>query len=342
MNKENSMKHEDILVSIIILNYNGGKYLIDCIESINKTEHYKYEIILIDNNSSDNSHVVCKQKFPKIILIENKKNFGMSARNIGIETAKGNYIVFLDFDTQVKSDWLKIFVDSYRTHGKGLYQPKLLEMERREIINSAGNRISVFGLAHSRGKGEVDSGQYDKFETVTSSSIIREIGEIDEIFFAYHDDVDYGWRAQLLGIKSFYEPQVIVYHRGSPTIQWSPFKFFLLERNRWICLLTLYSRNTLVKISPFLILVELGMLGFFLQKRMGITKLKSLFSLIKLSGKIEQRYKIMIKKRELADKEVIKSFVNDFWLPLNTTDKNLAMQVNSFVSFLGSCARRLI
>src|SRR5690348_10945792 len=122
MNKENSMQSEDVFVSIIILNYNGGEHLIHCIESINKTEYHKYEIILIDNNSSDDSHIICKQKFPQIILIQNKKNLGMSARNTGIETAKGNYIVLLDFDTQVKSDWLKFFVDSYRAHGDGLYQ----------------------------------------------------------------------------------------------------------------------------------------------------------------------------------------------------------------------------
>ncbi len=351
MNKENNVKNNDTLVSIIILNYNGGKHLIDCIDSVSNTEGCKFEIILIDNNSSDNSHILCKEKFPQITLIQNKENLGMSARNTGIKAAKGDYVVFLDSDTQVKSDWLKIFIDSYKTHGDGLYQPKLLEKERHEIINSAGNMINVFGLAYSRGKGEIDSGQYDKFETVsytagactfTSNSIMAKIGDIDEIFFAYHDDVDYGWRAQSLDIKSFYEPRVVVYHYGSPTIQWSPFKFLLLERNRWICLLTLYSRWTTVKIFPFLVVVEIGMLGFFLKKKMGITKLRSLYSLIRLSSKIEHRHKMMMEKRKISDKEVVKRFVDNFWLPLNTTDKHLAIQVNSFVSLLASWTRRLI
>jgi GT2 family glycosyltransferase len=348
---ETNTKHNDILVSIIILNYNGGNHLMDCVKSIDETKFHKYEIILIDNNSSDNSHIICKEKFPQIKLIQNKENLGMSARNMGIESAKGNYIVFLDYDTQVASNWLEIFFDSYKKHGDGLYQPKLLEKERHEIINSAGNMINVFGLAYSRGKGEVDAGQYDKFEeisytagacTFTSSSIMKKIGEVDAIFFAYHDDVDYGWRAQLLGIKSFYEPRVIVYHHGSPTLQWSPIKFFYLERNRWICLLTLYSRKTIVKILPFLILVEIGMLGFFLRKNMGMAKIKSLFSVIKLHGKMAERYKMMARKRILSDKEVVKSFVNDFWLPLNTKSKNAATSANSFISALSSYARKLI
>ena len=283
--------------------------------------------------------------------MKNDENIGMSARNIGIKKAHGNFIVLLDSDTVVERNWLMYFINSYKKNSEGLYQPKLLEKERPNIINSAGNMLNIFGLAYSRGKGEVDSGQYDNFErisytsgacTFSSLNTIKKIGEIDHILFAYHDDVDYGWRALLLGIPSYYEPGVIVYHHGSHTLKWSPEKFFLLERNRWICLLTLYSRKTLAKIFPLLILVEIGMLFFFIKRRMTIIKLKSFFSLIKISKELKIRRERIMKNRSVSDRAIIKNFVNDFWLPLATVNEGGAKLVNSIMRMLNKQARKII
>jgi len=244
------------LVSIIILNFNGGRHVEECLESIYKTKETNLEIILIDNNSSDNSQNICKEKFPDIILIQNNKNIGMAARNTGVEKAGGQYIVFLDFDTVVTSNWLSSLIKSFELHGDGLYQAKVLRKLEKNKIGSAGNMINIFGLAYARGKGETDNGQYNQFMTVnyppgccvfTSKEIIKKIGKVEEMFFAYHDDVDYGWRATLLGIPSYYEPNSTIYHLSSPTLQWSKKKFFLLERNRWICILSLYSKKNFIQ-----------------------------------------------------------------------------------------------
>jgi GT2 family glycosyltransferase len=351
------MKHpdpqiiDDVFVSIIILNYNGGQLILECVESIKKTIGCKFEIILIDNYSSDNSHVLCKQKFPEIILIQNDKNMGMSARNIGIKNAKGNFIVFLDSDTEVEPNWLLTFINSYKQHGEGLYQPKFLKKGQTGIIDSAGNMINIFGLAYARGKGEQDKGQYDQFQTISytagacifsSIEIIKKIGDVDDIFFAYHDDVDYGWRASLLGIKSYYEPKVVVSHFSSTTFQWSPKKFFLLERNRWICLLTLYNQKTVRKIFPLLVLIEIGMLFFFLRHKMGFTKIKSCISLIKMRKEIKIRRERITKNRKFEDKIVIQSFVDDFWLPTYRIDRRKSQFVNSWFVALNKQARKLI
>jgi len=258
--------------SIIILNYNGGELIQTCIKSIFDNS-IDFEIILIDNNSSDNSHKICEKKFPEILLHENKQNVGLAARNIGIDNAKGEFIVFLDSDTIVKQNWLKILIESYQKNGEGLYQPKILEMDKENIISSGGNMINVLGLAYSIGRGERDNGQYNKFRqigypsgacTFTSINTIKKIGKIDPIFFAYHDDLDYGWRGSLLDISSYYEPKSVVYHYVSHTLSWNAKKFFLLERNRWICILTLYSTKTLFKIFPFLCILEIGIFGYFL------------------------------------------------------------------------------
>jgi len=351
MKNKDFMISDEVFVSIIILNYNGGNILLECIQSISETKYCKYEIILIDNNSSDNSHVVCKENFPDIILIKNNKNIGMGARNIGIKNAKGNFVVFLDSDTKVDPNWLVHFIDSYEQHGDGLYQPKFLKMDQPNFIDSAGNMINVFGLAYARGKGEPNNGQYDKFQIISyaagacvfsSMNIIKKIGDIDDIFFAYHDDVDYGWRALLLGINSYYEPKVIVYHFGSPTFQWSAQKFFLLERNRWICILTLYSKKTIVKLLPFLFLIEIGMFFFFLRHNMILEKIRTCISLIKMRKEIKKRRKRIESNRSFDDKVVIRSFVDDFWLPTYKIELHTSKIVSSWFTTLNKIARKLI
>ena len=334
------------LISIIILNYNGGEIILECLESVFHSNYSKFEVIIIDNGSTDNSQKICKEKYPGIILIENNKNLGLGARNIGIDKSKGEFIVLLDSDTVVEKNWLKNFLISYNKHGDGLYQPKFLEKERPDIISSAGNMINIFGLSYSIGRGIKDENQFDDFRkvnyapgacTFTKLKRIKEIGEIDNIFFAYHDDLDYGWRGLLLNIPSYYEPNSIVYHYGSPNLKWSSKKFFLLERNRWICLLTLYSTRTFLKILPSLILLEIGMTSFFILKGMLLAKILAFFSLIKLARSISKRKKRLQMKRKILDNEIIDSFVIDFHLQTdkienieNTTIQNIVVKLSKF------------
>jgi len=339
------------LVSIIILNFNGGIHVKECVESIFKTKNCNFEIILIDNNSTDNSHIICKEMFPHIILIRNNVNMGMSARNIGLDIAKGKFIVFLDSDTLVTPEWLDLLIESYNKNGPALYQPKILRKEERNKIDSAGNMINIFGLAYACGKGELDSGQYDQFKIIsysaggcvfTSREIIQKIGKIDEIFFAYHDDVDYGWRALLLGIPSYYEPKAVIYHLSSPTLQWSKKKFFLLERNRWICLLSLYSKSTLIKIFPLLLLTEIGIFFYFVRKGMTLTKIKSSLSVLKLLLQVKKRTDELHNKRIVNDKEIIKNFVDDLFFPTYAMDKHAFNLENNFIIKLNKLARKII
>jgi len=339
------------LTSIIILNYNGGKHLLECVESVFETKNIPIEIILIDNNSTDKSQSECKEKFPDVKLIQNDVNVGLSARNLGVKKSKGEYIVFLDSDTMVDNNWLNILHDSYKKNGVGLYQPKLIDKNNKNLINSAGNMINVFGLGFSRGKGKEDKGQYEKFQTISytsgactfsSSKIIKKIGKVDEIFFAYHDDLDYGWRGWLLQIPSYYEPKALVYHFGSPTLKWSGKKFFYLERNRWICLLTLYSTKTQIKILPLLVILEIGIFFYLLTKGYGRNKISSLISLIKLWRQIQKKKKRITKTRKDNDKNIVKNFVSDFEIPLMIQDDESQNIQRKCIMNLGNIAKSII
>ena len=107
---------EQPLVSIIILNYNAGKLLLDCVDSVFSSNYKNFEVIVVDNVSTDNSHKKCKEMFRKIVLIENKMNLGYcKGNNIGIENANGEYIIILNPDTVVEPNWIQKFLDAHNT-----------------------------------------------------------------------------------------------------------------------------------------------------------------------------------------------------------------------------------
>jgi GT2 family glycosyltransferase len=348
--KSNKIIKNEPFVSIIIINFNGGDIIHECINSIYETVMNRFEIILIDNKSSDNSSEKCKEKWPEIKLIQNEENIGLTARNIGIKESKGEFIVFLDSDTVVTNGWLENLIQSFKENGDGLYQPKLLEKNRPDVINSAGNMINILGMGFSRGKGEKDEGQYEEFQkigytsgacTFTTTKIIKKIGNINKIFFSYHDDLDYGWRGWLQEIPSYYEPKSKIYHLGSPTLKWSAKKFYFLERNRWICILYLYSTSTMIKIFPLLIILEIGIFFYFLTKGYGKEKFRALISIFKLRKQIKENKKKMIKSKNISDKEVIEHFVNNFEFPLNLVQSSSNI-TNKVIEFLSKLSRTLI
>lgn len=352
MSKSNFATNENsIFVSIIILNYNGGNVIMECLESVFRNTSCKKEIILVDNCSTDTSQYNCKKEFPEIILIQNNKNIGMTARNIGLKKAKGNFIVFLDSDTLVENNWLDYLIKSYKDHGEGLYQPKILEKERQNVISSCGNMINIFGFGYTRGRGEIDNGQHDNFIktgftagacTFSSASVMEKIGDIDSIFFAYHDDVDYGWRAALLGIPSYFEPHSVIYHQVSSTLKWSKKKYFLIERNRLICLITLYSTKTLVKIFPLIMLVEIGVFLFFLKKGMPKTKINSYLSIGKLYKNLRERKKKISETRIYDDKTIIQNFSDDFFIPSDVVDNKSTKIFSKIITILSILARKIV
>ena len=214
MSKFNS---DNPLVSIIILNYNAGELLINCVKSIIKSSYSNYEIILVDNNSNDQSHIECKKKFEQIKLIENKKNFGYcEGNNIGIRNASGKFITILNPDTIVDENWLEFLIQAYEENGEGLYQPKILSLHEKNILQSTGNYIQLFGFGYARDKGENDSNKRNIVEKVgfasgtclfTSKSVLEKIGLLDQFIFLYLDDLDLGWRAMQLGISSRNKPK---------------------------------------------------------------------------------------------------------------------------------------
>ena len=155
------------LVSIIVLNYNAGELLLNCIESIFLCNYKNFEVIVVDNCSTDNSHNECKKKFEKIRLIENTQNLGYcEGNNVGIRNASGEYLLILNPDTIVESDLIEKFLETANKYGEGLFQGKNVAMNDDTILRSTGNWINIFGFGYSRDKGTKESGKFSQIEEI--------------------------------------------------------------------------------------------------------------------------------------------------------------------------------
>ena len=356
---ENNIKMKNIknsiipLVSIIILNYNAGNLLTNCVDSIKKTNYDNYEIIIVDNDSNDSSHLECSKKFPEINLIENKENSGYcEGNNVGIRKAKGDYIIILNPDTLVDPNWIKELILAYKKYGDGLYQPKFLTTTDHRTLMSTGNMIHLFGFGFSRGKGEFDDGKFNEHQIIgyasgtclfSKSKIFNKLNLFDPFLFAYHDDLDLCWRGALVNIPSHYAPKAIVYHPPEGfSFKWNNFKFYLLERNRQYCILTHYSRSTFYKLLPSLLLVEIFIFIFYLKKGMLSSKIKANFNIIKNWKHINQKYNEIQKFRNVSDKILVKSFNDEMYVPKVISTEFYNNIFNNFIKKLSIFAKKFI
>jgi len=334
------------------LNYNAGELLFNCLESIFKTNYENFEIILVDNNSSDQSHLQSKKKFPKIHLIENNKNFGYcEGNNIGIRQAKGDFVVILNPDTIVEPSWLNELISAYNKFGDGLYQPKILSLYEKDILQSTGNMLHLFGFGFARDKGVKDDNSRNKIEQVgfasgtclfTTSDILKKLEYLDSFLFLYHDDLDLGWRAAQIGINSYYVPSSVIYHAESYILKWSSKKFFWLERNRKYCLKTHYSKDTRKKISFALFQVDLLVWLFYLKKGFLFAKINAELEIFKHRKFIQKRYEELENKKIIPDNDLIKTFPDIISVPENVVGSIISKQFNTIIGNLSKKAKNAI
>ena len=304
--------------SIIVLNYNGKRYIKDCLDSVLKQSYPNYEIIVVDNNSSDNSISII-EKYSKAKLIKNKENFGFSkGNNIGIKSANGDYIILLNMDTVVNRDWLKELIKIAETENNiGICQSKILLFDDRSRINTTGNIIHYLGFGYCGECGKKDY-QMDVREITYASGasmlikkhILDKIGYFDESLFMYQEDLDFGWRARLFGYKIVLAPKSIVYHKYK--VDKNKNKMYYAERNRLIVLLKNYSFKSLLLISPALILNEVGIFFYFIKEMIPHKKINSYFSILMNSSRIMKDRRYIQKNRIVSDKELFKHFNKNF------------------------------
>jgi GT2 family glycosyltransferase len=237
-----------VSASVVVVNWNGREHLQVCLGSLLQQTLANIEVIVVDNASSDGSVDFIRERFGSAVtLLEQRENLGYSGGlNVGLQAARGRYLMALNSDTEVAPECLAALVDAGdRFPNSGSFAPKILAFDEREVIDNVGHLFYADGMTRGRGRLEHDRGQYDREEEVIVASgcavllrraMLADIGLFDDALFAYCDDTDLGLRARLAGWRCRTVPSAVVYHKYSAaSAAYSPLKAFLVERNRaWV------------------------------------------------------------------------------------------------------------
>ena len=253
-----------IEVSVLVLNYNGKQYLDDCFASLEKQSlaRSRFEIIMIDNGSSDGSVEHARRAWPGVRILETGANLGFAeGNNFGAKKAEGKALVFLNNDTRVETDWLERGLKALRSASNvGAVGSKILAWDGK-TLDFAGGAAAFYGHGFKVGSEEPDGEQFDRpgktlFASGCAMFIWKELflreGGFDPDYFAFFEDVDIGWRLWVLGYKVLYEPTSIVYHHHHGTAQRYGYERerFLLERNALYTIAKNLDDENVAKILP--------------------------------------------------------------------------------------------
>lgn len=258
MNKENPA------ASVIIVNYNGLSYIDTCLSSVLQQNCSSYEVIFVDNASTDGSLEYARMKYPGLVFISNSINSGYAGGiNAGLAVANGKYIIPLNMDTQVVESWLSELVNFMDTNSQaGAACPKVLILDQPEVINCTGLNLHISGLGfcrqlHQQNKPESQPQLINGISGcsyIIRSELFRRMGGAPDYCFMYNDDVVISWLLALMDYKIYYIPSSIIYHRYR--LSMTPEKFFHLEKNRLYLLFSIFHWYTLLLLSPMLLVIE--------------------------------------------------------------------------------------
>ena len=268
-------------ITVVIPNYNGEKYLCNCLKALKERTSFSTDIIVVDNGSTDNSIKLAKAAYPEIQYVMLEKNYGFSkAVNEGIKQAKTAYVILLNNDTEVREGFVEELFYAISVQKKAFsVEAKMLSLSNPEKIDSAGTFYNGFGWARARGKGKDASGYQEACETFAAcagaaiyrKSLLERLGYFDENYFAYLEDIDVGYRARLSGYRNYYEPKAKVLHAGSGTSgsRYNSFKVRISARNNVYLIYKNMPLGQIVVNSPLLLAGFVVKMGFFLCKGYG-------------------------------------------------------------------------
>ena len=212
-------------VTVVIPNWNTRKFLGPCLGSLRRQTFGDFEIVLVDSASTDGSVNFVETHFPEVKVVALPENRGFSgAVNAGIGASGAEFVALLNNDTEQDATWIEALVRAAeRRPEAGLFASKLVDFGDRRRLDGAGDALRRSGLPYRLGHGEVDRGQFRREEFVFGAcaaaalyrrSVFDEVGLFDEDFFAYCEDGDVSFRAQLAGFRCLYVPGAVVYHIG--------------------------------------------------------------------------------------------------------------------------------
>tara|TARA_B100000902_G_scaffold398712_1_gene466531 strand:+ start:4512 stop:5531 length:1020 start_codon:yes stop_codon:yes gene_type:complete len=321
------MEAHKIKISIVIINWNGKKWLEDFLPKIQEYSSDDVVTVVVDNKSTDDSISFIKNNYPKIKIIENDSNYGYAkGYNLSLKKIESKYYILLNSDIEVTKNWIEPIIKLMDEDEKiAACQPKILDFYNRnkfEYAGGSGGFIDKFGYPLCRGRIfddiEIDSYQYEDAREIFWASgaclFIRaskfwEVNGFDNDFFAHQEEIDLCWRLKNNGYKIMVEPNSIVYHVGGGTLKvGSPLKTYLNFRNNLCTIFKNSSFKSLIFIIPTRLILD-GLASIvFIFKSNGIKHFYSIFrSHIYFYMNLP---KLIIKRKRLNQKEILEGKLN--------------------------------
>lgn len=321
-------------VFVVIPNWNGAKDLPGAIEAVLAQSYKNVILVVVDNGSVDESRTVIEsyqKKDSRVRVIYNDKNYGYTGgMNPGLELAiseGATYVAGCNNDAKPHKDWLKYLVQFLDKHpGYGTAACKLLHADGK-TIDSTGDQYSVWGLPYPRGRDEAAGKQYDEQTEIFGASggaslyrvsMLKKIGVFDQDFFAYYEDIDLSFRAQLAGWKVAFVPESIVYHEQSKTTKRmaSGFTTYQYMKNLPMVLIKNVPGRLLWRVFPrFVLAYSIFFVNAFFKHHQGWSAIRGFGKgLFLLPKKVVERCRIQ-KARKVSPHYIWSLFLHD--LPPN-------------------------
>ncbi len=306
-------------VAVVILNYNGQKFLADFLPAVLKTTYSNFDIYLADNSSNDNSVDFVKETFPTVKIIQLDQNHGFAnGYNFALEKIKSDYFVLLNSDVEVTPGWIEPIIQLMENDKSvAAVQPKIMMHSNKGLFEHAGGAggwMDRLGYPFCRGrifyKLEEDKGQYDDnaeiFWASGASMFVRadlfeKIGGLDGDYFAHMEEIDMCWRLKRAGYKVMVCPKSTVYHVGGGTLPPSnPRKTYLNFRNSLITLMKNEPISKLLWLIPFRLILD-GIAGIRFLKE---GKFKDIWAILKAHWVFYFTLPATLRKRKASNQRI--------------------------------------
>lgn len=270
----------DPRVTVTIANYNGREMLAEMLASVARQTLTPAAVVVVDDCSDDDSVDYLRANWPQVRVVRQPERGGVTAAlNACLAAAQTELVGLFNNDMELDPGCLAELVAEIERHPRlGSVTPKMLDFADRSLLDGAGDALNWRGGGARRGHEQADAGQYDRAEDVFGPcggaalfrrSALEQVGDFDEAYFAYYEDIDWAFRAQLLGFRCRYVPSAILYHRGSATLGrgMSDFNGYHLWRNPIWLIAKCYPAGSLLRHAPALVRGQAGNLYTALRER---------------------------------------------------------------------------
>ena len=328
-------------VSVIILNYNGRRWLAACLDSVvAQRDCPPFEVLLVDNGSSDGSPTWAAEHYRNVRVIENSENLGFAGgNNTGARLARGAWLVFLNNDTVAEPDWLARLSAAGREQGDRfpLITSRIERLASPGVIDSAGDGYLRAGGAYKRAHGAPASGvltSQEVFGACGAAFMIRRdlfeaLGGFDDRFFMVYEDVDLSYRARLAGHRCWYAADAIVRHAGSGTLGLaSPSAVYYGQRNLEWTWLKNTPAGMLLRTLPAHVVYSAAGLAHYAVRGRGIAALRGKVAALLSLPELLRRRRDVQRTRRIAS-GALDAVMDRGWLALKRREKSPRLDLSN-------------